>query len=112
MIIGFGTKIDGQVHIAHNVRVGKNCIIAGQSAIGGSTVVGDNVVLGGQTGIIDNLVIGNNCKVAAKSAVMKSLEDGSIVSGIPAIEHSKKRRLDVLYSKLPELFKKVQKLFD
>ena len=68
------------------------------------------MILGGQTGIIDNLIIGNNCKVAAKSAVMKSLEDGAIVSGIPAIEHNKKRRLDVLYYKLPELFKKMKKI--
>ena len=108
--IGQGTKIDGQVHIAHNVQIGRNCIIAGQSAIGGSTTIGNNVILGGQTGIIDNLSIGNNCKVAAKSAVMKSLEDNSVVSGIPAIDHRLKRRLDVLFSKLPDLFKKVQKI--
>ena len=108
-IIGQGTKVDGQVHIAHNVKIGKNCIISGQSAIGGSTTLGNNVVLGGQVGIIDNLNIGNNCKVAAKSAVMKSLDDNITVSGIPAIEHSKKRRLDVLYYKLPELFKKIKK---
>ena len=109
-IIGQGTKMDGQVHIAHNVKIGENCIISGQSAIGGSTTLGNNVVLGGQVGIIDNLNIGNNCKVAAKSAVMKSLDDDSIVSGIPAIEHNKKRRLDVLYYKLPELFKKIKKI--
>ncbi len=105
-IIGEGTKIDGQVHIAHNVKIGKNCIIAGQVAIGGSSEIGNNVILGGQVGVIDNLVIGDNCIVAAKSAVMKSLDENSIVSGIPAINHSKKLRLDVLYSRLPELFKK------
>ncbi len=107
-VIGKGTKIDGQVHIAHNVKIGKNCIISGQSAIGGSTILGDNVVLGGQVGIIDNLVIGNNCQVAAKSAVMKSIDSNSIVSGIPAMTHSKKLRLDVLLSKLPEIVKKIK----
>ena len=56
--------------------------------------------------MIDNLIIGNNCKIGAKSAVMKSLDDNMVVSGIPAIDHRKKRRLDVLVSKLPELFKK------
>tara|TARA_Y100001970_G_C14236059_1_gene861829 strand:+ start:2548 stop:3543 length:996 start_codon:yes stop_codon:yes gene_type:complete len=105
-VIGSGTKIDGQVHIAHNVKIGKNCIIAGQAAIGGSSTLGNNVILGGQVGVIDNLSIGNNCVVAAKSAVMKSLDSDSVVSGIPAINHSKKLRLDVLYSRLPELFKK------
>ena len=107
-IIGSGTKIDGQVHVAHNVKIGNNCIIAGQVAIGGSSQLGNNVILGGQAGVIDNLVIGNNCVVAAKSAVMKSLDDNSVVSGIPAIDHSKKLRLDVLYSRLPELFKKIK----
>ena len=105
-IIEEGTKIDGQVHVAHNVRIGKNCIIAGQSAIGGSSRLGDNVILGGQVGIIDNLIIGDNCKVAAKSAVMKSLESNMTVSGIPAIDHRKRKRLDVLVSKLPEIVKK------
>ena len=105
-IIEKGTKIDGQVHVAHNVRIGKNCIVAGQSAIGGSSRLGDNVILGGQVGIIDNLIIGDNCKVAAKSAVMKSLESNMTVSGIPAIDHRKRKRLDVLVSKLPELAKK------
>ena len=104
--IGEGTKIDGQVHIAHNVKIGNNCIIAGQCAIGGSSQLGNNVILGGQVGIIDNLVIGDNCKVAAKSAVMKSLDKDMIVSGIPAIDHRKKKRLDVLISKLPDLIKK------
>ena len=104
--IGSGTKIDGQVHIAHNVKIGKNCIIAGQSAIGGSSKLGNNVILGGQVGVVDNLIIGDNCKVAAKSAVMKSLGKNMIVSGIPAIDHGKKKRLDVLVSKLPELLKK------
>ena len=104
--VGEGTKIDGQVHIAHNVKIGKNCIIAGQSAIGGSSKLGNNVILGGQVGVIDNLIIGDNCKVAAKSAVMKSLRKDMIVSGIPAIDHRKKKRLDVLVSKLPELLKK------
>ena len=105
-LIGKGTKIDGQVHIAHNVEIGKNCIIAGQVAIGGSSKLGDNVTLGGQVGVIDNLVIGNNCVVGAKSAVMKSFDDNSTVSGNPAINHSKKLRLDVLYSRLTQLFKK------
>ena len=105
-VIKEGTKIDGQVHVAHNVKIGKNCIIAGQSAIGGSSRLGDNVVLGGQVGIIDNLDIGDNCKVAAKSAVMKSLESDMIVSGIPAIDHRKRKRLDVLVAKLPEIAKR------
>jgi UDP-3-O-[3-hydroxymyristoyl] glucosamine N-acyltransferase len=42
-VIGEGTKIDNQVHIAHNVRIGKNCIIMGQAGIAGSTKIGDNV---------------------------------------------------------------------
>ena len=57
-IIGDGTKIDNLVHIAHNVKIGKNCLICGQVGIAGSTSIGDRVVMDGQVGVGDNLTIG------------------------------------------------------
>ncbi|MCX7994333.1 MAG: UDP-3-O-(3-hydroxymyristoyl)glucosamine N-acyltransferase [candidate division WOR-3 bacterium] len=86
-VIGSGTKIDNLVHIAHNVRIGKNCLIMGQSGIAGSTVVGDNVVICGQCGISDHLKIGDNVVIHAKSGVFSSLAPDKRYSGIPAREH-------------------------
>ncbi len=50
-LIGEGTKIDNLVQIAHNVKIGKNCLIVAQAGISGSTVIEDNVIIGGQAGV-------------------------------------------------------------
>lgn len=87
-VIGEGTKIDNLVHIAHNVKIGNNCIIMGQSGIAGSTKIGNNVTLCGQVGISDHLTIGDNAIIYAKSAVFKSIPENKQYSGIPAREHA------------------------
>lgn len=86
-IIGEGTKIDNLVHIAHNVKIGKNCIIMGQVGIAGTTKIGDNVVLCGQVGIKDHLEIGDSVTVYAKSGVFTPLAPDKKYSGTPAREH-------------------------
>lgn len=86
-VIGDGTKIDNQVHIAHNVRVGRDCIIMGQCGIAGSSKIGNNVVLCGQVGISDHLELADGVVVYAKSGVFKSLKDAARYSGTPAREH-------------------------
>jgi UDP-3-O-[3-hydroxymyristoyl] glucosamine N-acyltransferase len=85
--IGQGTKIDNLVHIAHNVLVGRNCIITGQCGIAGSSILEDNVTLAGQVGVKDHVHIGEGGVVLAKSAVFKDIESGAVVSGIPARPH-------------------------
>ncbi len=84
-IIGEGTCIDNLVQIAHNVRIGKNCIIVSQVGISGSTQVGDFVMLGGQAGISGHLTIGNGARISAQSGVMRDVPAGATVAGSPAI---------------------------
>ncbi|PYS92188.1 MAG: UDP-3-O-(3-hydroxymyristoyl)glucosamine N-acyltransferase [Acidobacteria bacterium] len=83
--IGAGTKIDNLVQIAHNVQIGKNCIIVALSGISGSSVLEDNVVLAGQVGIADHVVLKSGVVIAAKSAIFpnKIISEG-IWGGIPA----------------------------
>ncbi|TKB48823.1 MAG: UDP-3-O-(3-hydroxymyristoyl)glucosamine N-acyltransferase, partial [Mesorhizobium sp.] len=83
-IIGQGTKIDNLVQIAHNVRIGRNCIIAGLSGISGSVTVGDNVTMGGGVGLADHLTIGSGAKLAARSGFMSNVPAGEIWGGYPA----------------------------
>jgi UDP-3-O-[3-hydroxymyristoyl] glucosamine N-acyltransferase len=83
--IGDGTKIDDQVMIAHNVKVGKHCLLVAQVGIAGSTELGDYVVVAGQSGFAGHLTIGNRVQVAAKSAVLDDVADGEKVMGIPAV---------------------------
>ena len=83
--IGENTHIDNLVQIAHNVTIGKHCVIAGQSAIAGSTNIGDYVTIAGQVGIIDHLEIGDNAIIGAKSCVIKSMPENSFYSSLLTI---------------------------
>ena len=84
-IIGKNTYIDNQVHIAHNVKIGLDCMIAGQVGFAGSTKIGNNVSIGGQAGISGHLIIGNNVKIGGGSGVVKDIDDNQVVMGYPAI---------------------------
>jgi UDP-3-O-[3-hydroxymyristoyl] glucosamine N-acyltransferase len=85
-VIGAGTVLDNLVHIGHNVRLGRSCIICGQVGIAGSTTVGDGVMMGGQVGVADHLTIGDGARIAAKSGVMRDVPPGMTVGGFPAME--------------------------
>ena len=91
-IIGEGTKIDNLIQIAHNVKLGKNNVIAAQAGIAGSTVIGDWNMIGGQTGIVGHIKIGNQVRIQAQSGVNASVEDGQTLYGSPAIAAGDYRR--------------------
>jgi UDP-3-O-[3-hydroxymyristoyl] glucosamine N-acyltransferase len=85
-IIGSGTMLDNQVHIAHNCKVGKNCFIAGQVGIAGSSSIGNNCMIGGQAGISGHLTIGNNVYIGGGSGVIENVEDNKKIMGYPATD--------------------------
>jgi UDP-3-O-[3-hydroxymyristoyl] glucosamine N-acyltransferase len=83
-VIGEGTKIDNLVQIAHNVSIGRHCLIAGQVGISGSAVLGDFVMLGGKVGIADHVTIGAGAQLGAQSGVMHDVPPGERWLGSPA----------------------------
>jgi UDP-3-O-[3-hydroxymyristoyl] glucosamine N-acyltransferase len=83
-VIGENTKIDNLVQIAHNVSIGRNCIIAAQTGISGSVTVGDGVAFGGQVGVADHINIGKGAQLAASAGVMKDIPEGETWGGFPA----------------------------
>lgn len=101
--IGAGTKIDDLVMVAHNVQVGRNCLLVAQAGIAGSARLGDNVTVAGQSGIIGHVEIGDGVVVATKSAVLKGVDAGKQVAGIPAIELSRWRRQQAVAARLGEI---------
>lgn len=83
-VIGENSKIDNLVHIAHNVRVGRNCAMAAYTGISGSVTIGDGVQFGGKAGVADHIVIGDGAVVAADAAVMRNIGPGEKWGGSPA----------------------------
>ena len=83
-VIGENTKIDNQVQIAHNVRVGRNCVLAAHTGISGSVVIGDGAQFGGRAGVADHVTIGAGARIAAASGVMKDVPAGETWGGSPA----------------------------
>ena len=109
-VIGKGTKIDNLVQIAHNVQVGKHCLLVSQVGIAGSTKLGNYVVLAGQVGLAGHLKIGNRVTLAAQSGVMDDIPDGETWFGYPAQPDREFKRLVLTQRRLPELFKRVAEL--
>jgi UDP-3-O-[3-hydroxymyristoyl] glucosamine N-acyltransferase len=83
-VIGEGTKIDNLVQIAHNVSIGRHCLIAGQVGISGSVRIGDFVMLGGKVGIADHVTVGAGASLGAQSGVMADVPAGARWIGSPA----------------------------
>jgi len=108
--IGKGTKIDNLVQIAHNVKMGENCIIISQVGISGSTEIGNNVILAGQAGIIGHLKIGDNVIVAAQSGVTHDLDAGNKYLGSPARDMMRQKRIEAIVSNLPEYIKRIREI--
>jgi UDP-3-O-[3-hydroxymyristoyl] glucosamine N-acyltransferase len=83
-VIGEGTKIDNLVQIAHNVVIGRHCVIVAQVGISGSATLDDFVVLGGQVGVIGHVRIGMGAQIAATSNVNSDVPAGARWGGTPA----------------------------
>lgn len=83
-VIGENSKIDNLVQIAHNVQLGRNCVLAGQAGLAGSVTVGDGVMFGGRAGIADHLTVGAGAQIAATAGVMHDVPAGERWAGAPA----------------------------
>ncbi len=109
-IIGQGTKIDNLVHVAHNVVMGRHCLILGQVGFAGSTHLSDYVVIAAQAGIAGHLKLGNQTTVGAKSGVMRDIPDGVTVLGYPAAPDKQAKRQWIAMSQLPDVIKRISLL--
>ncbi len=95
-VIGDGSRIDNLVQIAHNVKLGRCCVIVSQTGIAGSCEFGDFVVTAGQSGFAGHLSIGTGAKVGAQSGVMRDVPAGQTVAGSPAMAHTDWMRMNVM----------------
>lgn len=108
--IGRGTKLDNLIQIAHNVKIGEYCFLAGQSGVAGSTIIENGVTIAGQVGIAGHLHIGANAIIAAQAGVSKDIPAGSIVFGTPAQDKNKVWREMANIRSIPDIKEKLKQI--
>jgi UDP-3-O-[3-hydroxymyristoyl] glucosamine N-acyltransferase len=84
-VIGQGSKIDNLVQIAHNVEIGRHCVLAAHTGISGSCTIGDYVMMGGRVGLADNITVGAGAMLGAAAGVMTDIPAGEKWIGAPAM---------------------------
>ncbi len=84
-VIGEGTKIDNLVHVAHSVKIGKNCLIVAGAVIGGSCEIGDNCFIGINASIRNKVKIGSGVTVGMGAVITLDVPDGVTVVGLNKI---------------------------
>jgi UDP-3-O-[3-hydroxymyristoyl] glucosamine N-acyltransferase len=111
-VIGAGTKIDNLVHIAHNCRIGRLCLIMAQVGMAGSTHVEDGCILAGQVGLSGHHTIGKGATLAAQAGVFGDVPSGQTWSGYPARPHKEALRAQAALFRLAPLMKQIERLLD
>jgi UDP-3-O-[3-hydroxymyristoyl] glucosamine N-acyltransferase len=106
--IGRGARIDNLVQVGHGSRVGENTMLCAQVGLAGSTEVGNNVILAGQVGVAGHCKIGDGAIATAQSGIPNDVPAGAIVSGYPAMDNKLWLRCAALFSRLPELTRKMR----
>lgn len=109
-VIGEGTKIDNQVMIAHNCRIGRHNLLCSQVGIAGSCTTGDYVVMAGQVGVRDHVDIGHGVRLGAQAGVAASIPAGETYLGAPARPEREERQILVSMAKMPAMRRQLKQL--
>jgi len=107
-----GVKLDNMVHVAHNVHIGEDTVIAAQTGISGSCEIGDHVIIGGQVGIADRCTIESGSVVGAQAGIPtgKKIRAGETVWGTPARPLARFKRQYAWFERLPELAERLREI--
>ena len=109
-IIRSGVKLDNLIQVGHNVQIGSNTVMSAQVGIAGTTKIGSNCFVGGQVGFADHITVGNGCKIGSQSGLDKSVPDGEIRFGSPALPGIQYHRSFAIFRQLPEMAQKLREL--
>jgi UDP-3-O-[3-hydroxymyristoyl] glucosamine N-acyltransferase len=110
-VIGDGVKIDNQVQIGHNVRIGEHTVIAGCAGISGSAVIGRRCMIGGMVGVVGHLEICDDVALTGRTMVSSSIrQPGVYSSALHADEARRFRRNAARFQQLDELARRVRRL--
>lgn len=109
-VIGNGTKLDNLVHVGHNTRVGRDCLLCGQTGISGTVEIGNNVVLGGQCGVVDNIFIGDGVIAGGGTKILSNVPAGRVVMGYPAVKMDLHTDMYKAQRRLPRMMRDIETL--
>ncbi len=110
-VVHDGVKLDNLIHVAHNVEIGKDTVIAAQTGISGSVKIGESCIIGGQVGIAGHLEIANRNSFAAKSGIPKTIKKtGGVYMGAPIIDHKQYLKCYTVFRNLPDLNSRLNQL--
>lgn len=105
-----GAKIDNLVQIGHSCTIEEDTLICSQTGLAGSSVIGKRVILAGQVGIAGHLKVGDDVVITAKSATSHDVEDGKIISGVPAFDNRDWLRSIAAFRRLGEMARTIRDL--
>ncbi|MBR1799376.1 MAG: UDP-3-O-(3-hydroxymyristoyl)glucosamine N-acyltransferase [Bacteroidales bacterium] len=109
-IIHEGVKIDNLCQVAHNVVIGQYSAMASQVGVAGSCKIGEHCIIAGQAGIVGHISVGNNVTIGAQSGVTNNVPDKATIFGSPAMEATKRRKVEVLVRNIEQLAKRISLL--
>jgi UDP-3-O-[3-hydroxymyristoyl] glucosamine N-acyltransferase len=107
-LIGSGVKLDNLIHVAHNVVIGRNTVIAAQAGISGSTRIGEGNMIAGQVGIVGHIETASGVIIEAQSGVSKSIRNPGRYFGHPVKEHAQALRQEGALRQLPDLLREIR----
>jgi len=110
-IIRSGVKLDNHNHVAHNVEIGQNTVIAAQTGLAGTSKIGENCMIGGQVGISPHTTIANGTKISSQAGISNNvLKEDSILMGAPAFDIRAFHKSYIHFKNLDDIVKRLEKL--
>jgi UDP-3-O-[3-hydroxymyristoyl] glucosamine N-acyltransferase len=106
-----GVKLDNLIQVGHSSEIGEDTVVAALTGFSGGTRIGQRCIVGGQVGTNQHISIGDGAMIGGKAGVTKSVKAGAVVGGmIPARDFNSWRRIQVIYSRLPEMSERLKRL--
>ncbi|MES2355713.1 MAG: UDP-3-O-(3-hydroxymyristoyl)glucosamine N-acyltransferase [Pseudomonadota bacterium] len=110
-VVEEGVKLDNQIQVGHNVRIGAHTAIAGCVGIAGSAKIGRHCTIGGSAGILGHLEICDNAHVSAFTLITKSIKTpGQYTSQLPVMSHEEWLKSASHIKSLDRLAEKIKRL--